>query len=382
MPDGTSFMGDRDIITPVMQFGTSRFLQAHADLFFTEAEPPKTVTAVQSSGDAARAHRIAALAAPGGFPVHVRGIKDGRIVDEARQVTSIRRGLSTVSHWPQITAIFTGQISCVISNTGDVGFDPLPADAAPTPHQAMSYPAKLFHLLAARHRAGREPIAIFPLELVPGNGAVLMRRVMDVARLNRADDAMLTFLDACIWANSLVDRIVAQPIEPAGAIAEPYALWAIERQPALIAPCVHPAVRLVDDLDPVERLKLHILNLGHTVLVDLWRSADGAADLTVCQALEGPLGDDLNAVLQDEVLAGFGARGMRRQAEAYLQTTLERFANPFLDHRLSDIAVNHRSKIDRRLVAFVDWVRELEPEFAAPRLEAIARRAGLVTAGR
>jgi hypothetical protein len=30
-----------DIRTPVLQFGTSRFLQAHADLFFSEAAQPR-----------------------------------------------------------------------------------------------------------------------------------------------------------------------------------------------------------------------------------------------------------------------------------------------------------------------------------------------------
>ena len=45
------------IITPIVQFGTSRFLQAHADLFFEEGTPQRAVTVVQSSGDPARAAR-------------------------------------------------------------------------------------------------------------------------------------------------------------------------------------------------------------------------------------------------------------------------------------------------------------------------------------
>ena len=49
--------------TPVIQFGTSRFLQAHADLFLSEGTPAVAVTVVQTSGDPARAGRLAALAA-------------------------------------------------------------------------------------------------------------------------------------------------------------------------------------------------------------------------------------------------------------------------------------------------------------------------------
>ena len=45
-------------ITPILQFGTSRFLQAHADLFISEAlargEALGPVTVVQSSGDAGK----------------------------------------------------------------------------------------------------------------------------------------------------------------------------------------------------------------------------------------------------------------------------------------------------------------------------------------
>jgi len=71
-----------------------------------------------------------------------------------------------------------------------------------------------------------------------------------------------------IFADTLVDRIVSEPIEPIGAVAEPYALWAI-RNGGFGEPVRHPAVRMVDDLAPFERLKLHILNLGHTVLAHI-----------------------------------------------------------------------------------------------------------------
>ena len=41
-------------------------------------------------------------------------------------------------------------------------------------------------------------------------------------------------------------------------------------------------------------------------------------------------------------------------AERYLDVTLERFANPYLNHRLADIAQNHGQKIERRIGAFLD----------------------------
>jgi tagaturonate reductase len=54
-------------------------------------------------------------------------------------------------------------------------------------------------------------------------------------------------------------------------------------------------------------------------------------------------------------------------------TTLERFRNPFLDHRLSDIAQGHTAKLGNRIAAFVAWVRERDPAFACPRLLSLAR---------
>jgi tagaturonate reductase len=44
-------------------------------------------------------------------------------------------------------------------------------------------------------------------------------------------------------------------------------------------------------------------------------------------------------------------------AEDYLAVTLERFANPFLNHRLADIAQNHARKVERRIGAFLDLAR-------------------------
>ncbi|MGO7251586.1 mannitol dehydrogenase family protein, partial [Rhizobium brockwellii] len=85
----------------------------------------------------------------------------------------------------------------------------------------------------------------------------------------------------CVWANTLVDRIVSEPLHPAGAVAEPYALWAIERQSGLALPFPHPDIVLTDDLERYERLKLHILNLGHSWLAARWHDGGGAADLTV-----------------------------------------------------------------------------------------------------
>ncbi len=359
--------------TPVVQFGTSRFLQAHADLFLSEGAPPVGVTVVQSSGDASRAGRLAALAAPEGYPVRVRGILDGQQLDEERRVTSVKRTLSTATDWDEVTRVVVEEAEFILSNTGDAGYAPRPDDRLPEPSQGQSYPAKLFHLLAARFRAGAAPVTVMPMELVPENGHVLRARVLEIAQDLGVDQALIDWLAGLVWANSLVDRIVSEPLEPAGAVAEPYALWAIEAQPGLQAPTSHSCIQIVPDLEEIERLKLHILNLGHSSLVDIWQRQGANPDTFVRQMMEGESRAELDAILNEEVLPGFAHKGRGDAAQDYIATTMERFMNPFLDHRLSDIAQNHAQKVERRIGAFIAWVGNDGP--AMPRLNAIVERA-------
>lgn len=356
--------------TPIVQFGTSRFLQAHADLFFDQGTPARGVTVVQTSGDPGRAERLKAMADPAGYPVRIRGMSNGKTVEDDLTIKSVKRTLSTATDWDELVRVVTHEAEFIISNTSDTGFDPKPADCDAGPSQAQSYPAKLYHLLVARHAANKPPLTIFPMELIPENGMVLKARVLEIAADLGAADGMIDWLNACIWANSLVDRIVSEPIEPVGAVAESYALWAIEAQDGLSAPTGHPAIRVVPDLEQIERLKLHILNLGHTVMAAFWIK-NGQPDDIVRDLLKGQTGQRMLDVFKAEVMPGFALRGMETQAIAYLDETLDRFANPFLDHRIADIAQNHSQKIERRIAAFVEWVRQIAPDFDAPTLDAI-----------
>jgi tagaturonate reductase len=347
-------------ITPILQFGTSRFLQAHADLFLSQAlgqgDALGTVTVVQSSGDAGRAHRLAALADPAGFTVRIQGLVDGQRVMEEVRVTSIRRALDTARDWPEICRIAAQEAQIILSNTSEKGFVPQFADTGRVFDQAMSYPAKLTHLLAARLGAGGAGLQVMPTELIARNGEVLRDRVLELARplSTELEDWVATQVT---FVNSLVDRIVSAPLEPAGAIAEPYALWAIEDCPGLIAPCLHAAVRVVASLAPIERRKLYILNLGHTWIVSQWLKR-GDADYVRELLADAVWREELESLYRDEVLPVFATAG-DDTAPAYVAATLDRFANPYLDHRLSDIAQNHAEKLDRRIGAFLTWAGQL-----------------------
>ena len=97
--------------TPILQFGTSRFLQAHADLFVSEAltrgEAIGPITIVQTTRSGERSKRLTALAAQEGFPVRIRGLKDGEVIDETRRITSVKKALSIHDDWAETARIFS-----------------------------------------------------------------------------------------------------------------------------------------------------------------------------------------------------------------------------------------------------------------------------------
>jgi tagaturonate reductase len=347
--------------TPILQFGTSRFLQAHADLFISEAmkhgEALGPVTIVQTTGASERSRRLAALAAPDGFLIHIRGKQDGRIVDKVSCVMSVKRALSALTQWDELSRIFAGETKVVICNTADTGYD-ISAESAGWPEAIpASFPGKLTKLLFARFQQSGEALTILPAELIPRNGDNLKAIVLKLARDWHIGEPFIAWVEEkVIFSNTLVDRIVSEPLEPAGAIAEPYALWAIESQPGQVLPCTHPAVVVASDIARYERLKVFILNLGHTYLADGWLKSDLPRDMTVKQLMDRPdARARLEDLYEDEVLPGFAAQGMGGAARAYVAQTIERFENPFLKHRLADIAQNHQEKIRRRMGGFLDW---------------------------
>ena len=347
----------------IIQFGTSRFLQAHAAFFVHEArqsgQDVGPITIVQVSGASSRSGRVAAFSNPAGYPVVIRGMSDGQPIDRSVQVTSVDRGLSAVEHWEELSRLFAEDAEFVISNTGETGYKTRPEEDrfGATGQVPRSFPAKLAALLVRRWQASGRSLVILPCELMTGNGSVLKQTVIDCARLNDVPAEFYTWLDGhAAFAETLVDRIVSEPIEPIGAVAEPYALWAIKRAPGIRAPCHHPSIVLTDDLAPYERLKLHILNLGHTFLAEIWQRENRPADETVRAILaDKDIRARLDTLYESEVLPGFAANSMGDEAKAYVATTLDRFLNPFLDHRIADISQHHPEKVARRIHAFLDW---------------------------
>jgi len=378
---------DTAALTPVLQFGTSRFLQAHVDLFLSEALAAGRglgrITVVQTTDSAASALKTAALASGQPYPVIIQGRQQGVEIQRTLWSNSIAGAVHAHSAWPALRRGFVTDVQVVLSNTGDNGYclddrdgpEALAANAA-APH---GFPAKLLVLLHDRWQENSAaPLSLFPCELVSRNGDVLREVVAGLATHWGLEPAFGDYLAShCKWANSIVDRIVSEALEPIGAIAEPYALWAIEAQPGLQLPCEHPAIVVTDSLQGYERLKLLILNLSHTYLAERWQRAQDNPGLTVYQALNRPYyRDDLEGLWATEVLPVFAALGEEASARRYLDEVRDRLLNPFLQHRLADIGQNHAEKKRRRLLPLVELAASHAPSLPLPRLSAALAVAG------
>jgi tagaturonate reductase len=175
------------------------------------------------------------------------------------------------------------------------------------------------------------------------------------------DDFRAWLFDRCAWLNTLVDRIVTgtpadHPLlaeDPLLIACEPYALWAIQRHPRADVFLQHSAVVWTNDVEPYFLRKVRILNGAHTALVI---RAMPRGFTTVRQAVEDPeIGPWLERLLMEEVVPVL--EGRVEQPADFARETLERFRNPFLEHRLSDIALHHETKVRVRLVPTRDEFR-------------------------
>lgn len=357
---------------PILQFGTSRFLLAHADLFVSQAlergdagQALGPIRVVQTTANPASAARVSALAQGGGYPVRVRGLSRGQIIDNTVVCRAVAQAWQADADWARLRAAMAGEVQVIVSNTADRGYQldaqdgpGLLGEGKPAPR---SFPAKLLVLLHHRWSCNAAaPLSLFPCELIERNGDTLRQVVTQLGREWGLPDEFLTWLrEHCVWANSLVDRIVSEAIEPVGAVAEPYALWAIEKQDRLVLPCVHDSIVLTDDLPRYERLKLFLLNAGHSYLAERWLRDARPGDETVVQAMhDETLRDELEALWAEEIVPVLDALGYQNAVRDYLVELRERLLNPFLVHRLAEIANNHAQKKQRRFAPLLALAAE------------------------
>jgi tagaturonate reductase len=344
----------------VLQFGAGNFLRAFADLFLHHANQQGQnvgrVVVVQSTGDT----RANLLNQSGGrYHVVIRGLENGRVVDRVEESASVSRALFAASQWSDILAVARSpELRFIVSNTTEAGYALDPADAAYDAHSApppKSFPAKLTAVLFARWQAKQPGVTLLPCELLEDNADKLRGLILQLADAWKLPAGFRAWVEAdCCWQSSLVDRIVPgkpadHPLlasDPLLLMAEPFAFWALQTKPNAAKWVEHPAILRTADVKPYFLRKVRILNGAHTALV----SHVGLSRFTtVREALD----DDttrawLERLLFEEIVPTL--EGRVDGPELFARQTIERFCNPFLQHKLADITVHHAAKREVRLV--------------------------------
>lgn len=351
----------------ILQFGAGNFLRGFADFFVHELDQdPDTprigpVVVVQSTG---RERADLLNKAGGKYHLVIQGYRDGQVVEETHRVEAISRALHAGSEWAEVLiAALDPDLVAILSNTTEAGLALDDADQFPGMEAPRSFPAKLLAVLAARHAAGLPGPWIVPCELIESNGDRLRVLVLEQARRWQLADDLLAWLGTdCRWVNSLVDRIVPGPpkahpllgTDPLLISAEPYALWAVETEAPDFPFARHPAVVLSPDIRPYTLRKVRILNGAHSALV---MRATGTGLATVRECLEDPeIGAWLEGLLFEEIVPVLERRC--EDPSGFAREVLDRFRNPFLEHRLSAIALNHEAKVAVRLEPTLREYRE------------------------
>lgn len=346
----------------VLQLGAGRFLRAFVDRFIHQANEAgqdvgRIVVVQTTAGNRAEKLR------PDGFHVWVRGVSEGEIVDRLEPVRSVSRALLAHTHWNEVSALAAApQLKLIVTNSTEAGYqlaesDPI-TDAPP-----VSMPAKLAQLLYHRFKAGSPGVLLLPCELIESNADKLRALVLEQAgRWALPTDFGKWVSQECRWLNNLVDCIVTTPpgphpsgLDDPGLVqAEPYTLLAVQRGPGVEKLFTHPAIQIVDDLTPYYLRKVRILNGLHTAMAARYATKyttvkEVLADREAARWLRG--------LLWEEVVPTIAYRV--EGAAEFADAVWDRFRNPFIDHKLADILLNHPAKLKTRLAPTRDEYRKL-----------------------
>jgi tagaturonate reductase len=372
-----------DLPETVLQFGSGKFLRGFADLFIHEANREGRnvgrIVVVQTTGES----RANLLNKQGGcYHVLIRGLDNGQTVDHVEECESISRALVATQRWADVLNVARSpQLRIIISNTAEVGYTLDPADQA-TDKPPRSFPAKLLLVLKERYETGQPGVTILPCELFEHNADLLRGLLLQLADSWGMTRGFAEWMRSeCVWHNTLVDRIVsAQPAEhPLLAkdalltVAEPFAFWAIETKTGEGGPFRHWAIKTTTDVMPYFLRKVRILNAAHTALVT---KAVPRGFTTVRDAVNDPdIAAWLDRLLFEEIVPVL--RGRVEGPEEFARQTLERFRNPFLVHKISDILSYHDAKVEIRLIPTRDEFQKMFGRVPPLIDEAITASAGL-----
>ena len=249
----------------------------------------------------------------------------------------------------------------VVSNTTESGIV-FSAEDKMTDVPPKTFPAKLTLLLKKRFELGLKGFIFLPCELIDRNGDNLKKCVLSYADLWNLGDEFKAWIEKeNVFCNTLVDRINTG--YPRGEelnlgyednmvnTSEYFHLWVIECDYDLEKelPFKSAGLNVIvtkDKLSMYRTRKVRILNGAHTSLVP-YALLEGYDTVKSCIDSEKMLAH-IRACVFDEIIPTLDLP--KDELIEYAEGVIGRFANPYIKHYLSSIALNSVSKFKVRVL--------------------------------
>ncbi|MEL7532752.1 MAG: tagaturonate reductase [Bacteroidota bacterium] len=305
----------------------------------------------------------------GQYHVVLNGIYEGEAQQIVYPIDCISQILNPYHEWPQFLATAKQpSLRYVVSNTTEAGIV-FEGEVHYREGVPRSFPAKLTAWLYERflhfEGAAKYGSICLPCELIPANGEALRTTILQYATHWGLGTAFESWIQSHNhFCDTLVDRIVsgydadlAETLnaelayeDPNLVVGEHYHSWVmrgpagVEAQVPFLAPSLNNS--WVEDLKLYRQRKVRILNGAHMTIVPLGYILGLK---TVKEAMGHPrLNSFLEALLREEVIPSIDLEA--EALIAYSEEILDRFRNPFLEHRLLDISLNSIAKFATRLM--------------------------------
>ncbi|MBX9971568.1 tagaturonate reductase [Cytobacillus firmus] len=378
----------------VLQIGEGNFLRGFFDWMIHECnklgnfQGSIAVTQPRPSGR----EKIEKLKKQDGlYTLMVRGLQEGQKIEQNEIISVFSKAIDPYTEWAEFLDLSKmATLEFVVSNTTEAGihYRQIPWEEG-VPIE--SFPGRLTAFLYKRyqhfHGDPEKGLIMLPCELLEKNGDVLKHCVRQHIKDWGLPKSFADWVEQHNqFLNSLVDRIVTGfPEKEAEALfekwgykdhllntAEPYHFWAIEGEPDLDKRLPFKQsglnVHWVEDLAPYQIRKVRILNGSHTIMAPLG-ILSGLE--TVGEVMDhSDFNDFLCQAINKEIIPSLPYDS--GELTKYAESVLERFRNPFVHHRLSDISLNTISKFKVRLLPTLEAFAEKEGRLPVHVLRAFA----------
>lgn len=228
------------------------------------------------------------------------------------------------------------------------------------PQAPHSAPGILVEALSRRRERGLPPFSVLSCDNIPDNGHVVKNAVLGMAQ-QRSAELAAWIGEQVSFPGTMVDRIVPAATDaslaeiadvlgvadPCAISCEPFIQWVIEDNFVAGRPEWEAAgVQMVDDVLPWEQMKLRMLNGSHSFLAYLGYLA-GFAHINDCMA-DAHFRAAARQLMLDEQAPTLRITGV--DLTDYAESLLARFANPALQHRTWQIAMDGSQKLPQRML--------------------------------